>query len=62
MGNHAAASLVAKGLVGAAVMAAATAGTLHLARGPAEPLKPRRQARAEHNIRRATEQDTQQHL
>jgi RNA polymerase sigma factor (sigma-70 family) len=36
LGNHAAASLVAKGLVGAAVMAAATAGTLHLVRGPAK--------------------------
>jgi RNA polymerase sigma factor (sigma-70 family) len=36
MGNHAAASLVVKGLVGAAVMAAATAGTLHLTRGPAK--------------------------
>ncbi len=36
LANHAAASLVAKGLVGAAVIAAATAGTLHLARGPAK--------------------------
>jgi hypothetical protein len=36
IGNHAAASLVAKGFVGAAVMAAATAGTLHLTRSPAK--------------------------
>jgi RNA polymerase sigma factor (sigma-70 family) len=34
LGNHAAASLVVKGLVGVTIMAAATAGTLHLARGP----------------------------
>jgi RNA polymerase sigma factor (sigma-70 family) len=36
LGNHAAASLVVKGLVGAAVLVAATAGTLHLTRGPAK--------------------------
>jgi RNA polymerase sigma factor (sigma-70 family) len=34
LGNHAAASLVVKGLVGVAVIAAATAGTFHLVRGP----------------------------
>jgi RNA polymerase sigma factor (sigma-70 family) len=36
MGNHAAASLVVKGFVGAAVMAAATAGALHLTTSPAK--------------------------
>ncbi len=36
LGNHAAASLVVKGLVGAAVLGAATAGTFHLASGPAK--------------------------
>jgi RNA polymerase sigma factor (sigma-70 family) len=35
LGGHAAASLVAKGLVGVAVVAAATAGTLHLTAGNA---------------------------
>ena len=34
LGNHAAASLAVKGLVGIAVLAAASAGTLHLVRGP----------------------------
>jgi RNA polymerase sigma factor (sigma-70 family) len=36
LGNHAAASLAVKALVAVTVMAAATAGTLHLARGLAE--------------------------
>jgi RNA polymerase sigma factor (sigma-70 family) len=36
LGSHAVASLVVKGLVGAAVLAAASAGTLHLVRGPAK--------------------------
>jgi RNA polymerase sigma factor (sigma-70 family) len=36
LGNHAAASLVVKGLVGVVVVAAATAGTVHLARDPAK--------------------------
>ncbi len=36
LGNHAAASLVVKGLVGAAVLGAVTAGTFHLASGPAK--------------------------
>ncbi len=36
LGNHAAASLLVKGLVGVTVMAAATAGTFHLVRGLAE--------------------------
>jgi RNA polymerase sigma factor (sigma-70 family) len=34
LGNHAAASRLVKGLVGVAVLAAASAGTLHLVRGP----------------------------
>jgi len=34
LGNHASASLLVKGLAGAAVLAAASAGTLHLVRGP----------------------------
>jgi RNA polymerase sigma factor (sigma-70 family) len=36
LGSHAGASLLVKGLVGAVVLAAASAGTLHLVRGPAE--------------------------
>jgi RNA polymerase sigma factor (sigma-70 family) len=36
LGGHTSASLVVKGIVGAAVLAAASAGTLHLVRGPAK--------------------------
>jgi RNA polymerase sigma factor (sigma-70 family) len=36
LGNHAVASLIVKGLVGVTVIAAATAGTFHLVRDPAE--------------------------
>jgi RNA polymerase sigma factor (sigma-70 family) len=36
LGNHAAASLIVKGLAGAAILAAASAGTFHLVRGPAK--------------------------
>lgn len=36
LGNHASASLIVKGLAGAAVLAAASAGTIHLVRSPAK--------------------------
>lgn len=36
LGNHASASLLVKGLAGAAVLAAASAGTIHLVRDPAK--------------------------